>query len=226
VACVLVFVSGLLHHEGLCGENQRSDGGCVAEGRTGDLDRVDDTGRDQVLVLARLGVEAVVGFEIGNLGCDNVAVKAGVLGDPAQRLDQRAADDAHSCGGVAFEGLDSRILIECLQRVDQGGTATGHDAFFEGSAGGGHCIFDAVLLFLQFNLGGCTDLDDTDAAGQLGQALLELFLVPVGVGAGQLGAQLGNPGCDVFCGTCAVNDGGVVLGDRDAAGSTQHLKAN
>ena len=33
MACVLVFLGGLFGHEGLGGEHQRSDGGCVAQGR-------------------------------------------------------------------------------------------------------------------------------------------------------------------------------------------------
>ena len=42
----------------------------------------------------------------------------------------------------------------------------------------------------------------------------------------QLGAQLGDAVCDVLGRAGAVNNGGVVLGDRDAAGGAQHLQAN
>jgi chaperonin GroEL len=44
-----------------------------------------------------------------------------------------------------------------------------------------------VLLLLELHLGGGTDLDDADAAGQLGQPLLQLLAVPVGVGRLDLG---------------------------------------
>ena len=40
-------------------------------------------------------------------------------------------------------------------------------------------VLDAVLLLLQLDLGGRADLDDGDAAGQLGQPLLQLLAVEV-----------------------------------------------
>jgi len=40
-------------------------------------------------------------------------------------------------------------------------------------------VLDAVLLLLELHLGGCTDLDDGHAAGQLREALLELLAVVV-----------------------------------------------
>jgi hypothetical protein len=43
-------------------------------------------------------------------------------------------------------------------------------------------VLDAVLLLLELDLGGRADLDDGHAAGQLGETLLELLAVPVGVG--------------------------------------------
>jgi hypothetical protein len=49
----------------------------------------------------------------------------------------------------------------------------------DGRAGGAQGVLDAVLLFLQLGLGGSADADDGDAAGQLGQALLQLLAVIV-----------------------------------------------
>ena len=45
--------------------------------------------------------------------------------------------------------------------------------------GGVQGVFDAILLFLHLGLGGRTDIDDGNAAGQLGQTLLQLLTVVV-----------------------------------------------
>ena len=67
-------------------------------------------------------------------------------------------------------------------RPEQGDAAAGDDALLDGRPGRRQGVLDAVLLLLELDLGGRADLDDGDAAGQLGQALLELLAVPVGVG--------------------------------------------
>jgi hypothetical protein len=69
-----------------------------------------------------------------------------------------------------------------------------------------------------------TDLDDGDAAGQLGEALLELLAIPVGVGVLDLTLDLGDPAVDVVVRAAALDDGGVVLGDHDLAGRAQEIE--
>ena len=61
----------------------------LTQRRAGHLDRVDDALGDQVAVLAGGGVEAVADAELADLGDDDVALDAAVLGDPAQRLVER-----------------------------------------------------------------------------------------------------------------------------------------
>ena len=78
--------------------------------------------------------------------------------------------------------------------VDQRGAATGDDALLDGRAGRGDGVLDAVLLLLQLHLGVGADLDHADAAGELGQALLQLLAVPVGVGAPRSRPASGRPG--------------------------------
>jgi hypothetical protein len=79
-------------------------------------------------------------------------------------------------------------------------------------------VLDAGLLLLHLGLGGGADVDDGHAAGQLGQALLELLAVVVGGGLLDLATDLlrRGPGCRSFAG--AIDDGGVVLVDHDALG--------
>ena len=81
--------------------------------------------------------------------------------------------------------------------VDEGGAATGDDALLDGRAGRRDGVLDAVLLLLELDLGVRADLDDADAAGELGEALLELLAVPVGVGALDLRLDLVDPAGDL-----------------------------
>ena len=83
-----------------------------------------------------------------------------------------------------------------------------------------------MLLLLELDLGVGTDLDDADATGELGEALLELLAVPVGVGALDLLLDLVDPTLDVLVGTGAVDDDRGVLGDDDAAGLAQRLETD
>jgi hypothetical protein len=50
-----------------------------------------------------------------------------------------------------------------------------------------------VLLLLELDLGRGADLEDGNAAGQLGEALGKLLAVVVGVGVLDLGAQAARP---------------------------------
>src|SRR4029079_9602719 len=79
-------------------------------------------------------------------------------------------------------------------------------------------VLDAVLLLLHLGLGGSADLDHRDAAGQLGQPLLQLLAVEVGVGRLDLGLDLLDPDLDLLALTGAVDDRGGVLVHDDLAG--------
>ena len=77
------------------------------------------------------------------------------------------------------------------------GATAGDDAFLDGRTGGRDGVLDAVLALLELDLGGRAHPDDTDAAGQLGETLLELLLVPVRVGVLDLGLDLAHAGLDL-----------------------------
>src|SRR6476659_647315 len=209
-----VLVLRLVDDERVGREDHRRDGLGVAQRGAGDLDRVDDTGRDEVAVLARGRVEALAERQLGHLGGDDVALQAGVLGDPAQRLGDGLAHDGRARGLVTgqLEGVDGR------SGVDEGGAATGDDALLDRGPRRGDGVLDAVLLLLELDLGVRADLDDADAAGELGETLLELLAVPVGVGALDLGLDLVDAAGDLALLAVAVDDRRVVLGEDDAAG--------
>src|SRR4029077_8657183 len=78
-------------------------------------------------------------------------------------------------------------------------------------------VFHAMLLFLELGLGGRADLDDRDAARQLGEALLELLAVEVGIGVLDLALDLLDAAFDLFLLAGAVDDRGLFLRDLDRA---------
>src|SRR5437764_404948 len=84
-------------------------------------------------------------------------------------------------------------------------------------------IRDAGLLLLHLRLGGRADVDDGDAADELGETLLQLLAVVVGGGVRDLGADLLDAGLDGGLRAGTVDDGGVVLVDSDALGAAEVL---
>ena len=96
-------------------------------------------------------------------------VEAGVHRDLLERLLQRPGHDAHARGLV---GRRPSATSSTLGRPQQRGATAGHDALLDGGLGRRHRVLDAVLLLLQLDLGGRTDLEHRHAAGQLGHPLL------------------------------------------------------
>ena len=82
-------------------------------------------------------------------------------------------------------------------------------------------VFDALLLFLHLGLGRGTNVDDGDAAGELGEALLELLLVIVAGGFVDLAADLLHAALDIGALAGAFDDGGVLLINDDALGAAE-----
>ena len=150
----------------------------------------------------------------------DVALGAGVLRDPTGRLDQRATDDGHAGRLVAGQAE----VAQGGGSVHQGGAAAGDDALLDGRAGRRDGVLEAVLLLLELDLGGRAHAQHRDAARELGQTLLELLAVPVGVARLDLVADLADAVLDVGLRAGTVDDGRVVLGDGDATGGAQHVQ--
>ena len=112
-------------------------------------------------------------------------------------------------------------VVDSRRAANQRHAAAGDDAFLDGRAGCVHRILDAGLLFLHLGLGSRTDLDDGNAADQLGQTLLQLLAVVVGGGLLDLRANLLHAALDLAVLAAAVDDGGVVLVDGDALGGAE-----
>src|SRR2546426_5622355 len=207
--------------EGFGGEHEARDGRCVLQREAGDLGWVDDTHLHHVAVLAGLSVEAEVFFlGVADPADHNSAFVAGIESDLPRRLLESAPHDACANGFVIVE-LE---LLDGRDATEQGRAAAGDDTFLDSRAGGVHSVLDTGFLFLQFGFRGCADLDDGDAADQLGKALLELFLVIVAGGVFDLRADLLHPAFDVGRLAGAFDDRGVVLVNGDLLGAAEVLK--
>src|ERR671916_1568047 len=209
---------GLGHHD-VGGDDEAADRGRVLQRRAGDHGRVDDTGRDQILVLAGEGVEANGVALAPHLVHDDGPVGAGVHGDLADRLLERPVDDARAGPLVTVERVAQ--VVDGLLGVQQRDAAARHDALLERRPGRGQSVLDAVLALLELRLGRGADLDDGHAAGQLGEPLLELLAVEVRVGGLDLAPDLVDAAPDLLRIARAVDHGGVVLGDDDLARPTE-----
>src|SRR5438874_8012979 len=106
--------------------------------------------------------------------------------------------------------------------TEQGDAAARHDAFFHSRAGRMHRVIHAILALPYLDLGRTTDADHRDAAGELGQTLLQLLTVVVRGGFLDLHLDLVAAGLDVGLLAGAVDDGGVLLVDHHLLGATEH----
>ncbi len=83
-----------------------------------------------------------------------------------------------------------------------------------------------MLDLLELGLGSSADLEHRNAAGKLGEALLELLAVEVRGGVLHLALDLSDTGVDGLLGASATDDDSVVLGDGDGLSGTEHIGGN
>src|SRR5438067_1155062 len=202
-----------LGHEDVLGDRRR-----VLQRRARHHRRVDDPRLRQVFDFIRVDVQALALGGPADVVDDDRALEPRVVGELAERLLERADDDLRSRPLV---GVVDRVELDRLDRVDQRDAAARNDALLERRPRGLQRVLDAVLLLLHLGLGRGADLDDGNAARELGQALLELLAVEVGVGVLDLRLQLLDPGLDRLGVAGAVDDRRRVLVDDDAAGPAE-----
>src|SRR5215471_3001948 len=190
----------------------------------GDLGRVDDPGLDHVLDLLGVGVEAEVAPLGAKLVDDDRALRSGVGHDLAGRLLESADHDLRA--DLLVAGQRVHHLVDALDGAQQGHAAAGDDPLFDGRLGRVHGVLDAGLLLLHLGLGGSPDLDDSDAAHELGQALLKLLAVVVGGRLFDLGPDLLDAARDrllLLLGAVVHDDCRVVLVHGDLLGVAEVL---
>jgi hypothetical protein len=88
------------------------------------------------------------------------------------------------------------------------------NAFLNSCTGCVHRVLDTCLLFLHLGLGGCTDLDDGDAADQFSEAFLQFLAVIVRAGLVDLIADLLDAAVDGLAAAGTLDDGRVLFVDR------------
>ena len=176
----LSFLFAELTDGGFGRQHQARNRGGILQRRPRHLGRIDNASLDEILVYLGSGVEAVVGLLGGADLLDNDGpLDSGILGDPAERLFQRAAHDPNT--GLLV-GIFELQLVESFGDPQQANPAPGNDPFLNSSAGGVHGVFDAGFLFLHLGFGCRAHLDDGDAANELGEPLLQLLAIVVGRG--------------------------------------------
>ena len=216
---------GNVRDQGFDRQDHGRDAGRVLDRAARDLGRVDDPLYDHVAVLVVDHVVAPVRVALFFLLAthrldDDGPVHTGVGDDAAHRLLQGAPDDGDAGLRIGRVHLD---VIQGGHGVDQRHAATGDDPFLDRRTGRAQGVLDAVLFFLQLDLGRRAHADDGDATGQLGQPLLELFLVIVRGRVLDLGADLVDAALDLLLVPCAADEGRVFLGRNDLVHTAQVL---
>src|SRR4029077_6439870 len=198
--------------------HQAGNGRGVLESEARDLGWVNDARLDHVAELVGVRVEAeVVFFAFTNASDDDCTFGARVQSDLTQRFLERGLDDVHRDGFFAFD-LE---FVKHRDAADQRHTAAGDNAFLDSRARGVHGVLAASLLFLQLGFGCRAPLDHRYAADQLGETLLQLFLVVVRGGVLDLRADLPDASFDFAGLAAAFDDRAVVLVNRDFLGPAE-----
>src|SRR5712691_5632006 len=209
---------------GFRGDQKPGDRGCILQRRPHNLGWVDDALGDEIDVLAVLGIEAVIVLLlVEDLADNDRAVLARVDGDLARRPGERLAHDVDA--GFLVVVLRAYFL-QYFAGAQECDAAAGQDAFLDCGAGGVHRVVDSILALLHLDLGGPADADHRDAAGELGEALLELLAVIVGGGLLDLSLDLGDTRVDVRLLAGTFDDGGVLFLDHHFFGAPEHIDRN
>src|SRR5258706_4606954 len=210
------------------GQDHGGNAGCVLQRSTSYLGRVNDarfdhvdklTGNDIIANLFVLAVSLRAAYGLD----DDSAILSCVRGNLAHWGLEGTAQNTNACVLVIVIQLQ---VIQGAERVEQSHTTAGNNPFFNGSTGCAQRILDAVLLFLEFDFGCSADADHSDAAGQLGKTLLQLFAIIVAGAVIDLDLDFLDAALDRLLIACAVNNGGVVLGADDLTSTAQVIERN
>ena len=117
-------------------------------------------------------------------------------------------------------------LLQHLGGAQQRDAAARQDAFLDRGAGRMHRVVDAILALLHLDLGRAADADHRNAAGELGQPLLQLLLVVVRGGLLDLRLDLLDTRFDIRLLAGAADDRGVFLLDHHLLGAAEHVHSH
>src|SRR5712664_110285 len=208
--CMLVFFRRLSDHDFRREQQTRNRGG-VQQSQTRDLGRIQDAHFEHIAVLIRRSVVAEGALALTDSVQHHRGVFTGVRHNLTQWLFDRAGQDLDA-RRLVIVGADQ--FLDGLERAQKGHAAARNHALFDGRTSRMQSIFDAGLLFLHFDFGRSTDLDQGYTAGELGYALLQFLLVVIGSRFLDLLANAVDPAFDVRCLAGAVDDRGVLFLDQ------------
>src|SRR5699024_2381663 len=132
--------------------------------------------------------------------------------------------DLNDPGAGCFVAFEFQVGKRSLCSFNEGNATTGDDTFFNGSFRVADSVFDASFAFFELDFGCCTGTDDCDTTGQFGQAFLQFLTVVIRIGVFDFGTDLGDTACDLLGVAGTFDNGGLVFGDDDLAGGTQHIE--
>src|SRR5450755_2500619 len=209
--CMLIFLRRLSDHDFRREQQTRNRSG-VLQSQTRDLGRIQDAQFDHIAVLARRSVVAEGALALTDSVQHHSGVFTGVRHNLTQRLFDRAGQNLDA-RGLIFVGANQ--LLDGLQRAHQRHAAAWNHALFDGRTSRVQCVFNAGLLFLHFDFGRGTDFDHGHTAGELGNTLLQFFLVVIGGRFLDLLANALDTAFDVRCLAGTVDDRGVLFLNQD-----------
>ena len=217
------FLGRKVSNHALSGGHEGGNTGGVAESGTDNLEGIENTSLEHVLVGLAGGIETHLGVVLlEELVDDDAAVDAGVLGDGLAGNGDGLLDDVDT--DLLVEVSDGLLeLVEASGGVEEGGTTSGKNTLGDGGTSGVEGVLETVLLLVDLDLGGSADLDDGDTAGELGESLVELLLL---VGGGGLALGLADGLAAVSNGLAvagAVEDDGLVLVDGDLLAGAEEV---
>ena len=214
--------SSASRHHRLGGDQEARDGRRVLKRGAHHLGRVDDA----LLVGRRIRRSGRRSHgrsrRIEQLADHDRAVVAGVVDDLTGRRLDRLADDIDAGLLVGVVDLDA---VERLGARNSGDAAARQNALLDRRPRGVQRVVDAILLLLDLDLGRAADADHRDAAGELGEPLLQLLAVVVRRRLLDLGLDLADAAVDVGLLAGALDDGGRLLLDPDPLRPPEHREA-
>mmetsp|Transcript_61786 Transcript_61786/g.163792 ORF Transcript_61786/g.163792 Transcript_61786/m.163792 type:complete len:642 (+) Transcript_61786:81-2006(+) len=205
------------------GEDGGGDGARVEHRLLCDRRRVDDAHLQEVAVRVGRRVPAVAKIFVADALEDDGTLGARVGGDlDYGRLDG-AVEDVDGEALVIIGHLRHHLVLGA-QHVDEGGAAPRHDALCHRRLDRVERVLVAQLLVLELRLRRGAHLDPADRSSQLGDALLGLLLVELGVAVLKLGANLLDALGDGVVVLAGGDHGAALLGHGDARRRPQHLR--
>mmetsp|Transcript_5439 Transcript_5439/g.9770 ORF Transcript_5439/g.9770 Transcript_5439/m.9770 type:complete len:328 (-) Transcript_5439:1106-2089(-) len=212
-----------LRHDRLRGEHDAGDAAGVGEAGAGDLGGVQDAALQQVLHLAVHRVVPVLPRQPLQLLHHHLAVHAAVERNQLERRRDRLHHDVRT-KALLLVGQRRFELGHHLRQVEEGRATSGDNALLHSREGRVLGVLDAQLAVLQLRLRRGTHLDDGDAAGELRDALAELFDVVRAVAVFELLLDLSHPHRDLLLAARLRDDGGAGGRDGDLTRGAQLLK--